>query len=537
MFLTLVKLRWKAIWSSSMNGTKKKTSGGKKLLYLLLGIYIVVVFGGLFSAMFFPMVEPFQKGNMLWLYFSYAAIMAFLFCFIGSVFMTQNQLYNAKDNDLMLSMPIPTKYILASRTVAILGLNYAYEALIVVPAIVVLAMQVQLPVMNWIFLIVGFLLLPVFTMVFSAIFGYIMAYINSKTGNKNYISLFLTIALFMAYMFFCFRIQHYIGMLINKGEAIADVIKSTLPPFYHLGVSISDGNILSFIIYIAFVIVPFIAVYYVLDKSFIKIATSSKSGSKKVYRAKEIKTTSMEMSLIKKEISRFTGNTMYMFNAGIGLFFLVIAGIAVIIKRDDINQFIGDFGGMVNLDGNIAASCLAIGALLICSLVTISAPSISLESKTLWILKSLPVSTKTILMSKVYAHILICVPFIVFFGIVSLLTVKFTIIGAIGIFALPLVHVIYNALFGVLINLKFPKFDWVNETAAVKQGMAPFIATIVSMGTSLVIGLISIAIISFGGMALDILIIVLIGLHELGAYILYRILIRKGVRLFDNLIS
>ena len=59
-----------------------------------------------------------------WLYFSLMGIMVIVICFMGSVFMTQNIVYNASDNDLLLSMPIEPRDILLSRVFTILIFDY-----------------------------------------------------------------------------------------------------------------------------------------------------------------------------------------------------------------------------------------------------------------------------------------------------------------------------------------------------------------------------------------------------------------------------
>ncbi len=58
-----------------------------------------------------------------------------------------------------------------------------------------------------------------------------------------------------------------------------------------------------------------------------------------------------------------------------------------------------------------------------------------------------------------------------------------TIISRIMILLFPLVVTIFNAYTGVALNLNYPKFDWVNETDAVKQGVAPFLAMFIAMAT------------------------------------------------------
>ena len=56
--------------------------------------------------------------GMGWLYFALMGLMAMFLGAFGSVFNTYSSLYLAKDNDLLLSLPIPVRIIMASRLVS-----------------------------------------------------------------------------------------------------------------------------------------------------------------------------------------------------------------------------------------------------------------------------------------------------------------------------------------------------------------------------------------------------------------------------------
>ena len=56
---------------------------------------------------------PFVDAGFSWLYFAVMGLMAIAVGIIGSVFSTYSTLYLAKDNDMLLAMPIkPRTYLL-----------------------------------------------------------------------------------------------------------------------------------------------------------------------------------------------------------------------------------------------------------------------------------------------------------------------------------------------------------------------------------------------------------------------------------------
>lgn len=157
-------------------------------------------------------------------------------------------------------------------------------------------------------------------------------------------------------------------------------------------------------------------------------------------------------------------------NCGLGVIFAVGGAVFIFIKSDYINVVAGE------LPGIDIAPLLCISLAYILSMNTVSAPSISLEGKTLWILRSLPVSAKDILKAKINLHLVICLPFSVISSALCTLAVMPTPSMTVLIFVFPAATILFCALFGLIMNLKFPKFDWINETVPVKQGISVLFA-------------------------------------------------------------
>ena len=89
----------------------KKRSPLVTALIALLAVYIVAVICLYFGMLFISICEPFYSMGLGWLYFSFAGLTAFAVCFITGIFIAQSQLFDAKDNELLLSLPISPKYI------------------------------------------------------------------------------------------------------------------------------------------------------------------------------------------------------------------------------------------------------------------------------------------------------------------------------------------------------------------------------------------------------------------------------------------
>ena len=106
------------------------------------------------------------------------------------------------------------------------------------------------------------------------------------------------------------------------------------------------------------------------------------------------------------------------------------------------------------------------------SMTCISTPSVSLEGKCIWILKSLPLSAQQILRAKLRFHNLLVVPVSMVAGLILALAygcspadVVFTVLtcGLLGLLC---------GLLGMICGLQWARLDWLTEAHPCKQSAA-----------------------------------------------------------------
>ncbi len=510
------------------SGTKKVGNGAKASMAVLF-LFVFAIFLLLFAQIFLTLRDPFVQSGMSWLYFGFMGLMVFLLGFIGSVFLTQTQLFESKDNELLLSMPISPRTILASRLISLLGINYLYELLIALPCGVAYCMEYRVSAGGVILFLLACLLLPLLVLTCSALFGWIIAAVSSRMRRKNIVTMVLTVILFLGYMYFCFRWQYYIERLAASGEMLSDIIRTALPPFYFLGTGIG-GNPVSFLLFAAICIIPAAAVYTLLSVSFVQI-TSTKKGARRIeYREKAMRVSGVKRALLSKEIRRFLSSTTYMFNAGVGLIFFPIISVYTLISRENFVPLLASLDPDQQATG--ALLCLLMG--LISSLIIVSAPTISLEARTIWLLKSSPLRPQDILTAKVLLHILVSLPFLLFASVIFEITFEMSILSRVMVMILPVIINIFQALIGIFVNLKYPKFDWITEASAVKRGAAPTLAMLLSAAAVLLPLLLYLVLRKFG-LSADIYLCIVCAAFALAAVTLARLLSSRGAQMFEKL--
>lgn len=481
MLSALVKARIASLFSSFFRSRRSKQprSPLMKVLVAVLAIYIMASMLFSFGALFQAILDPLQMAGLDWLYFSLVSLLAFGVIFISSLFMTQAQLYEAKDNEMLLAMPIPPRLILVSRLIMLLVMDYFLEFFIIAPAAVVYWLHTPLTPTGLFYFIAAFLFLPLLTLALASLMGWILAIISSRLRNKSLVISILSIALLLGYMFAVTQLNRYMEYLVRNGAAIGEAIQRSFLPAYLLGKAVAEHSLPNLLGFIALALVLFLAVYFVLAANFLRIVTTKSGTAKIAYKERPLKASGAMSALVRKELKLFFSKPMYIMNAALGVIFTFILPVAIYLKRDILLSMFG-----TDIPG-IAGMTAPFTVVILCFLAAtnfISAPSISLEGKNLWIPQSSPVSGGDVLLAKAYAHMVVCLPAVVFAALVLALIPDFSPAIKLLLLATPAAMTVFQALFGVAVNLRFPKFDWINETVAIKQSMSTLVVMFGSMG-------------------------------------------------------
>lgn len=533
MLWTLIKIQFSGVFSRQ-KGTindKPKSKFAKimtGMIYIALILYVMVVFLGMFGANFMMIAEAIEYFNVKWLYFSMAGISAFGLGFVGSVFMTQKQVFEAQDNELLLSMPIKPSVILLSRLCGVMALAYIFEAVVVAPALFVWIYNFGFDLMQVINFIICFALLPLLIVSVSCLFAWLITLLIRKIRRKSLFITGISIVFLGLYFYFIYNVTSYINVILMYPEQIAETVQSTFYPAYVLGMAIYEANFIYLLIFAAICLVPFALTYILLSSTFIKLATDKKGVAKLEYKKEKTVATSAKKALFRKELAQFTNNSAYLLNAGMGSIMMLIGAVALVFYRDTMLLYASIFESEMLLGFAVTALTF----IAVCDIIT--APSISLEGNRLWVLRSMPVSSMDIMMAKVKLHLFFAVPPLLALAAAVVYVFPFRGIELILVFIAPVLMVVFSALLGIIANLKHPKLDYVNETAVVKNSASVIITMFGTMAIVMAIVLIyAFLLIDFVSMTnYLILMTVLIAIVDVLQYTYIK---TKGVEMFENL--
>ena len=476
--------------------TNKARSKAAVAAYIVLfAVVMAVILGGMFTVLSAALCTPLTAAGLDWLYFALMALLATLLGAFGSVFNTYSGLYLAKDNDLLLSMPIPVNTLMASRLLGVYLMGLMYSGVVMLPAVIVYWVATPAPaaaVLGGIGSIPGAViggvllvfLLSVFVLALSCALGWLVAKISQKLKNKSFITVVLSLAFFGAYYFFYFKAEDLLQELLRSAAVYGARIKGAAYPLYLLG-RVGTGDITAMLTVSAVILALFAALWVLLRRSFIRIATATGQSAKRAYRERAAVRRSVSSALLSKELCRFTASPNYMLNCGMGVLLMPLAGFTLLWKGADIRAALG---AALGAEAGAYLSVMLTAALcMLAAMNDMAAPSVSLEGKSLWLLQSLPVTPWQVLRAKLgFQLLLTAIPMLVCL-VCAVIALPMAAAETALMAVLTLLFVAFSALLGLTLGLKMPHLHWTSELAPIKQSACVAITLLGGWGYALVL--------------------------------------------------
>ena len=474
MLKTLVKKQLMEIFRSyfyNAKTNKERSKGATAAFIVFFAAVMIVVIGGMFFGMSLALCVPLAQAGMSWLYFAIMSLMAVFLGAFGSVFNTYAGLYAAKDNDLLLSLPIPVRTLMASRLLGVYLMGLMYSAVVIMPAVIVYWMRVSAApryILGGVLLTV---LISVFVLTLSCALGWLVAKVSRRLKRKSFITVIVSLAGIAVYYFFIFKAQTALQTLIANAAFYGEKVKGAAHPLYLVGcVGTGDGRAMLLVSLI--VVALFALMWALLAHSFLKLSTATGASGRAIYRERALKRQSADAALFKKELARFTASPNYMLNCGLGILLLPVAGVALVIKGGELLPLLqmafGDRGGCVEV-------LLCTGVCTIASMNDMATPSVSLEGKSLWLAQSLPISPWQVLRAKLRLQlVLTAVPALVPLACMAVILPLTPALLLAAVTALA--YIAFSACLGLVLGVVRANLTWTSELVPIKQSLAVMIA-------------------------------------------------------------
>lgn len=487
----------KAAMSQDMDMFKYKTKASdsrtKQIIFPIILSLIVMFAVGVYAVMF---ASEFSKVNLTYIMLTLFIILTTILTLVEGIYKSQGILFDAKDNDLLFSLPIEKSKILFVRIFKLLSFQFLYNALFMIPAYVVYIYYEHPGISFYLISILMTFLLPIIPTVISSIIGYIVKAVSVKFKAKKIVQTVFTMIIFFGIFYISLNTQAILENVINNAESINAVIKKVYYPAGAYIDLIQNFNLTTLLILIAINIVPLVIFIMIASRFYFEIISkSSEKGKNKKLKNIEskMKVKSKLSALVSKELKRYFSSTVYIFNTSVGLILLLIVTIAMSVNINGVISTITEGEGMgfdiIPLMPKIFFCLVTYTACM----TSITSSSISLEGKSFNITKSLPTSVDAILLSKILMSCIITMPVILISDLIFFIAFKVGIIDILFILAISILMPILIAIIGLFTNLKYPKMNASSDTEVVKQSMSTTIAVFSGMILGLVFAVLMVA--------------------------------------------
>ena len=381
MLKLLLKKQLFEIFRSYFYDAKKNKARSRLATALYIGLFVLLmagILGGIFTLLAVKLCGPLAAAGLGWLYFALMGGIAVLLGAFGSIFNTYAGLYLPKDNDLLLSMPVPVSSLVAARLSGVYLLGLMYSAVVILPAVIIYWVTVGVTASAVLGGLVLALLISLAVLVLSCALGWVAAKISQKLRNKSLVVVLASLVFIGLYYFVYFKAQSVLQDLLANAGTYGAQIRSRAYPLYLFG-SVGTGS----------------------------------------------------------------GAAMLAVTAAVaalcGLMWVLLCGLA--------------------------------------SMNLMTAPSVSLEGKSLWLMQSLPVEPWQALRAKLRMQMLLTVPPLLLCAVCAAIVYPLGLVRLLVMAVFAASYALLGALAGLTLGVKMPVLTWTDQLMPIKQS-APVMLTL-----------------------------------------------------------
>lgn len=475
MLKALIRKDWQSLGTMFFQNSKagKKRSRGSIIGLAVLYVFTYLLMAGLTLLMCFLMGPDMFAAGKAWIYFIVMGYISLFYGIIGSIYTTYALLYRAKDNEMLLSLPIAPWKILFTRVLVVYILSLIYGSIGWLPGMLFYWFSGFATVSG---VICSFLMMFVIGALITAvacILGWIVAEAASRVRNKKIFTIIFLTLLIGFFIWFRIKANDIFQELLENAELVGNFTKSHLYPFYLMGAG-AAGEIVPFLLFTAGVAVLFGLVYFVLSKTFFSVTMRGEKVKRVAYTSDAVRARSVRKTLISKEFQHFFASVAYVMNMGLGAIILIAGGIAVLIFGRQVREVFDLLGTQLGMQQLLPVLLPAMAALIVMFMVSMgmfTSASVSTEGQRLWIAQTLPVPAREVFFSKIAVHMLLDGIPAVIFMICAGIALKMNVLLLLECMAMMFVFMFFFALLGLVEDLRHVNLNWTNENVPIKQGL------------------------------------------------------------------
>ena len=429
---------------------EKRSMGATIGMFVLFFVLMFLFLGGMFYALSSLILPSIVQLHIEWMFFALMGLLSIFMGVFGSVFSTYSILYLAKDNDLLFSLPVDASTIIISRIFSVYLMSCLYALVVWIPSQLAYLFNVSFQAGVFLASTLMGLAITLLVLCLSCLLGLVVAKISVKLKNRSIITTILSLIFLALYYLVYFNANTIFSELLQNVLLYQKKIQIYAYPIYAFGNG-ACGNVIHLCLTLIITVIFTYAVWCFLRKSFFEISSQTMSFERIKTKKQKNQTRSVSSSLLYREFLHFKSSSSYMLNCSLGSVFMIGIAIYMLLKFPSVIVLLQQEG------------------------------IISLEGKTIWLAKSLPVKIEDILNAKVKMHLILTGIPSLFVSLVCIYLSKSDVVMSLFMIITPVLSITFSALFGLIVNLNMPNLKWTNEMVPIKQSLSVFISMMVPM--------------------------------------------------------
>lgn len=387
------------------------------------------------------------------------------------VFKASGILFRRNGYDILSALPVSDWAVVVSRFVRMYVESLAFTLVVMVPGLSVYGILVQPGALAFFVGLMGSFVIPLLPVAVASGIGALVTGIASRMKYKalaetTFMVLFVLVVIFGAPSLSMSMEEMSPEVIKELLGQVSDMLGQIYPPAKLLGTAVVQGDVMKLLCFVLLSVVVFVLMVSIVATNFHTICRSLYgTTATHDYKMESLQSSSLMQSLVKREAKRYFASSVYVMNTIIG----PIMGIAFCVALFFVDLETAMTGLPVDMNINAAIPFVMAG---IFSLMNPVCVSISMEGKEWWIVKSLPLSVKNILDSKLVFGLCLIAPFLLVSEIIVLFALRPSVMELLWLIVVPAIAIVFSCVFGITVNLKLPKLTWETEVSVVKQSAA-----------------------------------------------------------------
>ena len=458
---------------------RHRTRAGRFAFGALYGGIVLLVMGSFFS-LAWPLGELLLPAGQEALYFLTMELLALAVGVFAGAFSSYGSLFQARDNDLLLAMPIPPWMIFAVRMSGLYAMCLFYLLLLWVPAEVVYGLYAASPLGGLLSAVPMALVLAGAATLLAALLGWVVALCTARAAHKTLVTIAATLGLAVVYV-----LAYQRGMALLEqvlGQAALGENNTALTGAGRFLGGAACGEPLLLLVLAVGIVLLCAALGRALSGPYLTLMTTRRGAVKRT-RARLARRSSLRRTLLRRELLHLGSSASYLLNCAMGSPALLLLSGAMGYKADALRALAARLPAR-----ELGVVLLTFTVVLVAGMNLLTVPSVSLEGEQLWQLQSLPVTPWQVLRAKLDLHLLVTLPPALLCLACGLVLLRTPWISALLAGLLVALDVVFTAAAGLMLGVAMPRFHWTSEMAVIKQNPSVLLALLLNWAAGFVLG-------------------------------------------------